>query len=73
MEITHSSPPTDRTLVALVPLLARARRDYDAALQRGDLDAVRCCECAYQVLFERRRRALLVQAAQRRACGGGVA
>ena len=73
MYISQSFSSTDRALRALVPLLAGARRDYDAALRCGDLDDAARCEHIYNALFERRRGALLAQAAQRRACGGGVA
>jgi hypothetical protein len=73
MHIPHIPPLTGHALGDLVPLLAQARRDYDAALQRGDLDAAVRYERIYKVLFERRRRALLVQATQRHEVAGGVA
>ena len=59
--------PTTDALGDLVPLLAQARRDYDAALTRGDLGTAARYERIYRVLFERRRRGLLAQAARRGA------
>ena len=73
MHIPYIPPLTGHALGDLVPLLAQARRDYDAALQRGDLGAAVRYERIYKVLFERRRRALLVQATQRYEAAGGVA
>ena len=48
----------------LVPLLARARRLYDAATRFGDVAQAAWYERCYNRLFEQRRRALLEQAAQ---------
>ena len=48
----------------LVPLLAQARRRYHAATQFGHTALAARYERLYNRLFERRRRALLAQAAQ---------
>ena len=47
-----------------VPLLARARRRYHAAIRLGDTALAARYERCYKELFEQRRRALLAQAAQ---------
>jgi hypothetical protein len=67
MHTLQRRAPTADALGDLVPLLAQARRDYDAALTRGDLGAAARYERIYRVLFERRRRGLLAQAARREA------
>ena len=65
MHILQYRAPNPDALGDLVPLLAQARRDYDAAVTRGDLRTAARYERIYWVLFERRRRGLLAQAARR--------
>jgi hypothetical protein len=47
-----------------VPLLAQARRRYDAATRLGDLAMAAWYERFYNWLFEQRRKALLAQLAE---------